>query len=113
MMEVSMKKFLISAVFLSAAALSDPAVAEPVSSPPSITVQYRDLDLSTPAGHATLLSRVSAAARKVCRTRFDGGAGQMFAGQSCLRATKAAAIEQANVVIARANRAGDGVLAAR
>ncbi len=108
-----MKKFLISAALLSAAALSEPALAEPASPAPSITVQYRDLDLSTPAGRATLRRRVNDAVSKVCRNRFDGGLDEIFGWPSCRQETKAEGIIQANRIIARANRTGEGLLAAR
>jgi UrcA family protein len=112
-MEVPMKKFLISAVLLSAAALSEPALAEPASPAPRITVQHRDLDLSTPAGRATLRSRVNAAVREVCRNRFDGGLDEIFGWPSCRHETKVEGFIQANRIIARANRTGVGLLAGR
>ena len=108
-----MKKFLISAALLSAAALSAPGLAEPASPAPSITVQYRDLDLGTPAGRATLRSRVNAAVRKVCRIRFDGGLDEIFGSPSCRQETKVEGNIQANRIIARANRTGEGLLAGR
>ena len=108
-----MKKFLIFAALLSAAALSEAAPAQPASPAPSITVQYRDLDLSTPAGRATLRGRVNAAVRKVCRIRFDGGLEEIFGSPSCRQETKAEGIVQANRIIARANRTGEGLLAGR
>ncbi|HYE28720.1 MAG TPA: UrcA family protein [Allosphingosinicella sp.] len=108
-----MNKFLISATLISVATLSSPALAEPGSTAPSVTVQHRDLDLTTLAGRATLRTRVNAAARKVCQIRFDGGVAELLGRSSCPREAAAAGNEQANMIIARANRTGEGLLAAR
>ncbi|MBO9498326.1 MAG: UrcA family protein [Novosphingobium sp.] len=53
-------KALIAIAVLGAAALSAPAFAG------SISVKYKDLDLSTAEGQKALDSRIESAARKVC-----------------------------------------------
>ena len=70
---------------LSLAAFSTPASAETRS----VQVQYADLDLTSPAGVATLEGRIEAAAKKICgrvevRSVHDG-ADQ----QRCIRETQA------------------------
>lgn len=82
-----MRKFIITSALtaLSLVALSTPASAETRS----VSVQYADLDLSSPAGMATLEGRIAAAARTICgraevRSVHDG-ADQ----QRCIRQTQA------------------------
>ena len=55
-----MKATLIALAALGATLVSAPAFAE------SISVKYKDLDLSTAEGQRSLDSRIEAAARKVC-----------------------------------------------
>ena len=81
-----MRKFIITSALgaLSLAAFATPASAESQS----VSVTYADLDLSSPAGMATLESRIEAAAKKICgRTEVRNvhdGADQ----QRCIRQTQ-------------------------
>jgi UrcA family protein len=60
------------AALVAAAGLAVPAAANAVE---SVTVSYRDLDLTRPEGIATLQGRLRAAARTVC-----GGSGREEVG---------------------------------
>lgn len=82
-----MRKFIITTALtaLSLAVISTPASAETQS----VSVQYADLDLTSPAGVATLEGRIEAAAKRICgktevRSVHDG-ADQ----QRCIRETQA------------------------
>ena len=82
-----MRKFIIvpALAALSLAFITTPASAETRS----ISVQYADLDLDSPAGLAALESRIQAAAQRICgraqvRNVHDG-ADQ----QRCIRETQA------------------------
>lgn len=55
--------FLISMLSLTASVEAETRVDEP----PTVTVRYRDLNLNTPEGVATLYGRIHAAAVIVCR----------------------------------------------
>jgi UrcA family protein len=63
----------ILAAALGAAMFSAPAMAAPADGG-ALAVQYKDLDLSTPAGMNTLNQRLEKAAREVC------GVGQTITG---------------------------------
>ena len=81
-----MRKITIAALAaFSLAAFSTPASAETQS----VSVQYADLDLDSPAGMAALEGRIQAAAQRICgkaqvRNVHDG-ADQ----QRCIRETQA------------------------
>ena len=57
---------LAAVVTLAAAFMAGQASAEPTDEPPTLTVNFADLDLSKPAGAETLYQRIRAAARTVC-----------------------------------------------
>jgi UrcA family protein len=82
-----MRKFIIKSALtaLSLVALSTPSLAETRS----VSVQYADLDLTGPAGLATLEGRIEAAAKKICGKvevrRVSDGADH----QRCIRETQA------------------------
>ncbi|MXO91444.1 UrcA family protein [Pontixanthobacter aquaemixtae] len=56
-----MRKSLITLAAISAACTAAPAFAD------SISIQYRDLNLSTAEGQAKLEQRIDRAAKKVCK----------------------------------------------
>jgi UrcA family protein len=70
------------------------ATAEPPASPRSVTVNYRDLNLSTIAGATTLYQRLTHAARSVC----DEGPGvdAYREWKSCYQAAIADAVAKVN-----------------
>jgi UrcA family protein len=111
-MEVHMNKLLLPAALLSAIACGQ-AVAAPAAPGRTVTVTYRDLDLSAGAGQATLKARLDAAVGKVCPQRFDGGAGQMFAQSTCRGDAEASIGPKAQQAIARATGHRDTMLAGR
>lgn len=78
---------------LAAAALGAPALA--ADQAPCMTVNYRDLDLTTTAGAALLYRRIGGAARSVCGER---GYGLFFERQwdSCYREAVAGAVAAVN-----------------
>lgn len=90
-----MRKITVSALAaLSLAAIATPALAEPIS----ITVPYSDLDLSSPAGMATLQSRLDAAAKRICGKAEVRSVSDAADHESCVRQTQASvSIEIARV----------------
>jgi UrcA family protein len=89
------------------AALTTPAAAQAVSK----TVNYQDLDLSTPAGQATLRSRVEGAIRFLCYAPKAPGLQEIRERHKCLqeaaadaeRSMQQAAQSQAAIRVARTN----------
>ena len=110
-----MKKFLFTATLLSAVILPAQAPAQDGSAMSSVRVSYRDLDLRTAAGRATLQGRLNGAVRKLCPRYYAVGIGEILERGRCLRQTSADARRQARIVIARASLEGtrDTALAAR
>lgn len=53
-------------ILIASAALATLGTALPVAAQESIAVEYRDLNLATPAGQRTLDFRINRAARQVC-----------------------------------------------
>jgi UrcA family protein len=90
-----MRKINISVVAaLSLAVVATPAVAETMS----ITVPYSDLDLSSPAGMATLQARVDAAAKRICGRAEVRRISDATDHDNCVRQTQASvSIEIARV----------------
>lgn len=78
---------------LSLSAFSTPAAAETQS----VSVQYADLDLSSPVGMATLEGRIQDAAKKICGTAEVRDIHDGLDWQRCVRATQASA----SIAIAR------------
>ena len=77
-----MRKITISAaVALSLAVLAVPAVAETKS----ITVPYSDLDLSSPAGMATLQTRLDAATKRICEKAVVRSVSDAADHDNCVR----------------------------
>ena len=70
---------------ISLAVLSTPAAAETVS----ISVPYRDLDLSTPAGMAALDGRIEAATQRICGRAEVRRVRDGVDYQRCLQETRA------------------------
>ncbi|MBC7160260.1 MAG: UrcA family protein [Porphyrobacter sp.] len=78
-----------------------PATAAPAraEAPPSISVAYGDLDLTTPEGEAELTRRVRKAALRVCRFRADGSVNDATAEQACYRQARVrAGVEIAQII---------------
>ena len=63
-MSLTFRFALIS--LIAAASLTSAALAQTPAESASVRVAYGDLNMSTPAGGRTLLSRISIAARKAC-----------------------------------------------
>ncbi|MBS0376942.1 MAG: UrcA family protein [Proteobacteria bacterium] len=68
------------------------AVAAPTAGARTLKVSYRDLDLTTAAGHRTLVNRLNSAARKVCSEDGMRGLDARAASQSCERAALSQAL---------------------
>lgn len=95
-----MRKITVSALAaLSLAVLATPAAAETRT----ITVPYADLDLSVPAGMATLQHRVDAAAREICGKAEVRSIADTADQKKCMQQTQASVtIEIARVTGNRA-----------
>jgi UrcA family protein len=70
--------------------------APPSGNPPSVTVRYSDLDLSTAAGATVLYHRISAAARQVCPDSYTRDLGMLAASQRCQADAIAQAVRELN-----------------
>lgn len=77
------------AALVAAAGLAVPAIADAGE---SVTVSYRDLDLTQPAGAAALQDRLRAAARTVCGAPEREEVGAHFARRACYEQTIARAM---------------------
>ncbi len=68
------------------------AAAAPAAGARTVKVSYRDLDLTTAAGHRALVNRLNSAARKVCSEDGMRGLDARAASQSCERAALSQAL---------------------
>lgn len=99
-----MQKLLILAA-LAATSAVQPALAQPAPlANPSVTVQHRDLDLSTEAGAKSLDRRIWRAVVEVCGTAPDYDLQGKNDVRQCRADTRQLASEQAEQVIADAAR---------
>jgi len=79
------------AALVAAAGLAVPAIADAGE---SVTVSYRDLDLTRPAGAAALQGRLRAAARTVCGAPEREDVGAHFARRRCYEQSIAQAMRE-------------------
>jgi UrcA family protein len=86
---------VVAGWFVPAAAAAAPPTAAG-SDPPSIRVPYRDLDLHTPQGVATLYGRVRQAALEVCDARQPLVGTRLIsaAAAACVRRSMASIVQQ-------------------
>ncbi|GAB5413272.1 MAG: hypothetical protein Cons2KO_08750 [Congregibacter sp.] len=81
--------------------------ASSVTEPTQVTVNYTDLDLTSPAGQAVLYSRISNAAEKVCGAadlRRAGSLAQASRNEDCYRESLSRALSKVNeTVVATTN----------
>jgi UrcA family protein len=94
---VMIKLTLIAAASL--AVLAQPASAR------TAHVQFKDLDLASSIGRATLDRRIAAAARSVCDVRGERELARLMASKSCYETALASTRTQVATLIARARRA--------
>jgi len=80
---------------LSGLALLAPAVPAAADSPRSITVSFRDLDISSTAGAHTLYTRIKVAARDLCGTEGHS-LTEIAHYQRCVQATVDDAVSRVN-----------------
>jgi UrcA family protein len=71
--------------------------AEAAAPMKSVTVDYADLNLNTPAGVDALYARLRAASRALCDVGQRRALGEVMASRSCFREVLAAAVGNANV----------------
>jgi UrcA family protein len=76
------------------------------AAPTSITVSFRDLDLSSIAGATTLYHRIQSAARQVCGTAPETDLIGRAAWQTCYRNSTADAVRKVNNPLLTAVHAG-------
>jgi len=76
------------------------------AAPTSITVSFRDLDLSSIAGATTLYHRIQSAAQQVCGYAPGADLIERAAWQACYRNTTADAVRQVNNPLLTAVHAG-------
>ena len=63
----------------------------------SVTVNYADLNLNTPAGVEALYARLRAASRSVCDLGLRRALAEVVASRSCFREVLATAVGSANM----------------
>ncbi|MEL7444754.1 MAG: UrcA family protein [Pseudomonadota bacterium] len=87
--------------------ITTPAFAEQIDAPKQ-KIQFSDLDLSTPAGQATLDKRIDAAARKVCKVdeMRTGTRIKSQSRKSCYAKARASAANQVAAVLEDQRRGG-------
>lgn len=95
-------KTLITAIALTS--LAAPALAQEVR----FTVEYRDLDLATEAGQATLERRIDTAARKACgvEARSTGTRLRTSNARQCVQELRAKARQQFAAITANEDKGG-------
>lgn len=86
-------KALLTAI-LAAASYATHASGLDEPSRASVTIRYDDLNLSAPAGVASLKQRVSRAAEQVCADQYGSDPMGMTLRKSCVRRTSEKALAQ-------------------
>jgi UrcA family protein len=95
-MRVAVPCVLLSILVGSSSAVA--AVTAPTDDPPTRKVYFGDLDLTRSTGVETLYSRISTAAREVCKT-YDGWEPKLFAhSYECRQQALARAVSDINSV---------------
>jgi UrcA family protein len=80
-----------------ALAVATTSFAAPHSNdPPTVTIRYDDLNLSTSAGANALYHRISVAARQVCPDVYSRDLGSVAAGERCQATAIAKAVHELN-----------------
>jgi len=82
------------------------ATAPTWAAPTSITVSFRDLDLSSIAGATTLYHRIQSAAKQVCGYAPGADLIERAAWQACYRNSTADAVRKVNNPLLTAVHAG-------
>ena len=111
-------KTLIAPIAFAAAAFAatlaaQPAMAQEVAAPASITVSYSDLDLGTQHGQRILDRRIRSAVELACGPTSDSDPAGKNDVLQCRADTLAEARAQRNTAVAAINRSGSIQLASR
>ena len=88
------RRSLAVAAAFAALTVAATSSATPSSDPPSVSVRYDDLDLSTAAGVNALYHRISAAARVVCPYTNSRDLQIVAAGERCQASAIAHAVSE-------------------
>ncbi len=80
------------------------ANAAPLPAPKSVTVSFGDLDLTRPAGVATLRQRLAAAAYVVCTDDISTSLAEQIQRQKCRSVAMRRAMQQINPPVLMAAR---------
>lgn len=88
------RTFALAGAFAALAMTSISFAAPRSDSPPSVTVRYGDLDLSTAAGADVLYRRISGAARQVCPDVYSRDMNTATAGKRCQATAIATAVQR-------------------
>jgi UrcA family protein len=102
-MRRSIVTVLAALVFTGAVSgVAAPAAAETAAAAPittlSVSVDFGDLDVATPAGAAALDKRIEAAASDVCQKPDIRQLKQMAAWEECKAAAKTSALERISIL---------------
>ena len=90
-----MRKSIITVLTALTASIATPAAAETVS----VTVNFEDLDLTSPAGVATLDQRIAAAVEQVCAKAEPRLLWGKMAWEECKAASLADAKRQQSAIV--------------
>ena len=105
MLRISLFAMLLGSAALPALAADRPAAWA--------TVAHADLDLTSPAGRATLDGRIRTRAKSVCRDELRGSAWTPTEMRACVTDALARARMRAERAIAQAGARSDRIVAAR
>jgi UrcA family protein len=90
------------ALALTLGALAPNAWAAELSEPPSITVRYDDLNLSTKRGVEILHRRINVAAQQVCGDGYEpGDLSRVSSYHRCVNAASEKALEKVQVALSQ------------
>jgi UrcA family protein len=64
---------------------------------PRETVKFRDLDIDSPDGAATLYQRLQAAAQHVCFAQWDSAPARVLRAEACANEAESRAVSQLNL----------------
>ena len=106
-------KILHIAAALAATLTATPSIAQAPASPERVVVSYADLDLSSPAGIATLNRRILSAVQAACGPESDSDPHGKNLVRQCRHRSFDQAVSQARGAISLARRDGPTVLAGR
>ena len=103
----------LAATLTAATLAASPSIAQAPASPERVVVSYADLDLSSPAGVATLNRRILSAVQAACGPESDSDPRGKNLARQCRHRSFDEAVSQVRGAIALARGEGPAVFAGR